>query len=122
MSMTDRCHDILWAFADVAWRGVVRGRVGHGHRRLAAPDPRRRRPHQQVRRRAGPPRRQRTLSKERGRRSSGRRCREGHRQDREGRERGGVRARKHCGRAGRVDWISEHLTLLGNIVPAAERE
>ncbi len=55
MPMTDRYHDILWAFADMARRGVVRGRVGHGHRWLTAPDPRRRRPHQQVRRRAGPP-------------------------------------------------------------------
>ncbi len=54
MSMMERYHDILRAFADVARRGVIRGRAGHGRRRLPAPDPRRRRPHQQVRRRAGP--------------------------------------------------------------------
>jgi len=72
MSMTDRYHDILRAFADVARRGVVRGRVGHGHRRLAAPDPRRRRPHQRVRRKDGHLPRRRNPSEERGRRSSGR--------------------------------------------------
>ena len=87
MSMTDRYHDILRAFADVARRGVVRGRVGYGHRRLAAPDPRRRRPHQRVRRKDGHLPRRRNPSEERGRRSSGRHCREDHRQDREGRER-----------------------------------